>query len=723
MSIAIAHLVVDCTHSSDKTLLGRLPWLASCLHNRFLRLGQLSDIEDAIAIHNRSLQLIPDGHILKPSASNNHCVLLFARFNRLGELVDIDAAIVAARRVVQLTPDGSSDKSGRLRALGVSLCSRFQHSNELSDVYGAIDAHRHAIELASDDDLSMPHILQSLSYCLRGRFELLGKQDDIDEAVAVARRATKYTPQNHSDKSLLLNSLGNTLRSRFTRLGELVDIENSISAHRYAVDLTPVDHPIKPLYLLNLGIALDDRFSRLEELCDMEESIEVKRQAVDLTPQNHPLMPWRLHSLSLSLESRFRQLGKLHDINDAVEAGRRAVKLAADGHPNKPMYLNTLRLALTSRFRMLYQMHDIEEAYVIASRAVDLMPKNHYNRTRQLRGLGMTWKCWLDHSRNPSHFKSAYQSLVDAVHSPTTQPEQKMYAALDITKLCAQFPELVVSEDMVLRAHQHVLDAIPPFIWLGQSISHRYVQLSRHRIGEHTISAASAALAAGKPSLALEWLEEGRSIVWVQLSRLRSPLNELRRVNPKLADELERVSIPLHNPGLHTATGEAELTSDDPFPSLPTLVGTDSEHQRHNHVKLAQRYDELLARVRSLDGFENFLRAKRLSELLPACRHGPVAIVNVHESRCDAVILCQPGQVVHAPLTEFSLAMAKKMRKSLSDCIFGRGERYSGGSTRAALLRRPGDSSWSMSDVLSLLWLRVVKPVLSSIGIDVSGRE
>jgi tetratricopeptide (TPR) repeat protein len=723
MSVATCRLVIDCTPSGDKTLLGRLPILACHLHSRFVRLGQLPDIEEAIAINGRSLRLIPDDHYAKPSFLNNHAAFLCQRFDRLGNMVDIDAAIMVGRRAVELTPDGDPDKPGRLWTLGSSLSERFGRSDDLNDLHAAIDAHRHAVELASDDSSSMPYLLSNLALSLKDRFERLGsdKVDDIDQAVAAARRATKLTPKNLSDRPVFFNSLGITLRSRFIRLGELVDIENSITADRYALDLTPGDHPSKALRLMNLGIALEDRSSRFGELYDIEESIEVKRQATDLTPENHPFMSWRLHSLSLSLKSRFQKLRNQNDIDEAVEVARRAVKSTADGHTNKPMYLNTLSSALTSRFRMLSYAHDIEEACAMISRAVQLMPPNHYNRTRLLRGLGLTWKYWLEHSRSPSHFNSAFRSFLDAVNSPTTQPEQKLYAALDITNLCAKFPELVVSEDMVLQAHQFVLDAIPPFIWLGQSISQRYFQLARHRIGEHTVSAASAALAAGKASLALEWLEEGRSVVWVQLSRLRSPLDELRHAHSNLADELERISTPLHNPTVRIATREAaELTSDDPFSSIPSFVPTDSEHQRHDHVKLAQRYDELLARVRSLDGFENFLRAKKLSELLPACQHGPVAVVNVHESRCDALILCQPGRVVHVPLPDFSLRMAKKMRTSLSQCISGRGERYRDDPDRGVLPRRPEENSFSMNGVLRLLWLRIVRPVLSSIGSDVS---
>jgi hypothetical protein len=56
-------------------------------------------------------------------------------------------------------------------------------------------------------------------------------------------------------------------------------------------------------------------------------------------------------------------------------------------------------------------------------------------------------------------------------------------------------------------------------------------------------------------------------------------------------------------------------------------------------MALAREWDELVARVRELDGFEDFLKPPRLETLLPAAERGPVVIVNVSRWRCDALIV------------------------------------------------------------------------------------
>ncbi|KAF8129592.1 hypothetical protein EV363DRAFT_1337745, partial [Boletus edulis] len=55
---------------------------------RFLRLGELRDLEDGISTHSDAVHLTPDGHPDKPSRLNFQ-----ARFERLGEPSDLEHAI------------------------------------------------------------------------------------------------------------------------------------------------------------------------------------------------------------------------------------------------------------------------------------------------------------------------------------------------------------------------------------------------------------------------------------------------------------------------------------------------------------------------------------------------------------------------------------------------------------------------------------------------------
>ena len=63
--------------------------------------------------------------------------------------------------------------------------------------------------------------------------------------------------------------------------------------------------------------------------------------------------------------------------------------------------------------------------------------------------------------------------------------------------------------------------------------------------------AVNAAIHFGQFNLALEWMEQGRSIVWGQMVQLRTPLDELRQHHPNEANELEKISRASTQPGSH----------------------------------------------------------------------------------------------------------------------------------------------------------------------------
>lgn len=89
-------------------------------------------------------------------------------------------------------------------------------------------------------------------------------------------------------------------------------------------------------------------------------------------------------------------------------------------------------------------------------------------------------------------------------------------------------------------------------------------------------------------------------------------------------------------------------------------------------MALAREWDETVAEVQKLEGFEDFLRPPKLQDLLPAAEYGPVVVVNVSQWRCDALILdrdedrehdgeCDPDpahkhyRVLTVPLEQLSL--------------------------------------------------------------------
>lgn len=81
---------------------------------------------------------------------------------------------------------------------------------------------------------------------------------------------------------------------------------------------------------------------------------------------------------------------------------------------------------------------------------------------------------------------------------------------------------------------------------------------------------------------------------------------------------------------------------------------------------LAREWDEVLAEVRALPGFEDFLRPPGLSELLTAAVGGPVVVLNVSRWRSDALIVTTNG-VRAIPLPDLTLEDAhERMRRHLA---------------------------------------------------------
>jgi hypothetical protein len=242
------------------------------------------------------------------------------------------------------------------------------------------------------------------------------------------------------------------------------------------------------------------------------------------------------------------------------------------------------------------------------------------------------------------------------------------------------------------------MDLLPQLVWFGATIGQRYRDVQQ--IGDLALRAAAAAINAQECSLAIEWLEQGRSIVWNQTLELRTPLELLHSVDPSLADSLTQVAIELRDTSTRT-----------PTPS-PSRV-----HAAQRHHRLAEQYEALVSRARLIPGFEDFLQHKRTSELVRAARTGPVVVINISSSRCDALVLL-PGdhEITHIPLPDLSHNKLNEARTWIEQSL-----QHSDVRERGFRRVRPKDNGKNgFEDALALLWRDVAKPVLDALGFTVS---
>ncbi|KAJ7810356.1 CHAT domain-containing protein [Mycena olivaceomarginata] len=500
-----------------------------------------------------------------------------------------------------------------------------------------------AVRLIPDSHPDKPTMLNNLSNLLLGRFEQLGDLNDLNMSIMMTEDAVLLTPDGHPDKPRNLSNLGNSLLGRFERLGDLSDLNKSIMMFEDAVQLTPDGHPDKPAMLNNLGNSLLRRFERLGDLSDLNKSIMMTEDAIQLTPDGHPDKPGRFSNLGNSLFHRFEQLGDLSDLNKSIMMFKDAVQLTPDGHPDKPRNLSNLGNSLLGRFERLHDPQDSQQLllhYTLAACSATGPASIRFHAARR----------WAKHAH---------------IHQPSS----------------------------LLHAYTTAIELLPELAWLGLSITDRHHHLSQ--AGQVVRDAASAAIAVHDYQKAVEWLDQGRSVILGQLLNLCTPVDELRKIHPGLANQLISLSTSLETAGTRSNAVADTITPQ----SLQSIA-------QQSHV-LALERNHILQQIRELPGFERFLLSKPISELSLAANRGPVAILNISAYGCDALIL-MPGlvdEVLHIPLSDFTIHEAQALASLLASIV---------GTTRRNDRYGPRRS---LSHILSQLWLKIVCPVLNALGI------
>ncbi|KAG9101295.1 hypothetical protein FRC06_003214 [Ceratobasidium sp. 370] len=243
------------------------------------------------------------------------------------------------------------------------------------------------------------------------------------------------------------------------------------------------------------------------------------------------------------------------------------------------------------------------------------------------------------------------------------------------------------------------MSLIPHVVWLGLSIERRYDRIAH--IADGTLEAAVIAVWFGSPGQALEWLEQGRSIIWNQLLQLRNPLDELQRVDPPLAEELMLVANELQD-----AAALKPAATD----IVPGQVRREYDSQRHH--RLAERWEWLVHRAQSLPGMSELLAPKTAPQLIMAAQTRTIVVVIVTTFDCLALVVGQKAtEVVFVNLSSFSYDKALRGRERLL-----RQSRSVARVDRKITRERKVDDG----TVLDMLWTDIAKPVLDFLGYTVA---
>ncbi|KAG2128483.1 hypothetical protein BD769DRAFT_1639856 [Suillus cothurnatus] len=565
---------------------------------------------------------LPD-YSLRSRFLNNLTNRLKNRFSRRGvpaDLEDVEQCRVALRRC----HPGHSDLSDSLNNLAVSLWNRFRQRGVLSDLDESIELHRDALLLRPPGHSDRSQSLNNLANSLGDRFTLRGVPSDLDECIELHQNALLLRPPGHSDRSSSLNNLALIIGGRFLQQGVPSDLDESIELHRDALLLRPPGHSDRSLSLNNLAASLGDRFTQWGVPSDLDECIELLQDALLLRPPGHFGRSDTLNNLSVSLRNRFTQRGVPSDLDECIELHRDALLLLPPGHSHRSHSLNNLAVSLGDRFLQRGVPSDLDESIELHRDALLLCPPGHSHRSRSLNNLAISLRDRFTLRGIPSDLDESFNLLSQLPHTSHAVSRGDLTAA----KLWATAAE-ETNHGSALLAYQTALKFLDQHVALLSSSS-RHFDVIRMATASLAVDAFSCSIRHRELTIAVELVEQGRTVFWTQLARFSSPFDEL--------------SLP-GDTGAVLVEEFKQLSS-----RLRTAFDQSTEDQSSQIRQLTIQWNDVLSCIRMLPDFSRFLLPPLFSDLQKAAEEGPVIIVNASQYSCDALIVLRDQDPVHIPI-------------------------------------------------------------------------
>lgn len=663
---------------------------------RFSAFHQLEDIERSLSFKLQALCSGHPGAEYMPGIYNELGISLLSRFQHLNDPQDVDHAIMCQEQSLIGTHQ-HGEYSKWMMNLGATLRDRFMHLGREEDINSSIVYLHRAAGLITTNQIALKSMcVNNLASALASRFDHYGKLVDLDECILIMKQTIPHGPGGYPEKGRSLSNLGFYLEVRFQRLGDLNDINQAIECQEQSVSMSRINGDFHPEWHNNLGNSLMARFTRLREPRDLDEAIRHMETVARTTATNDRLRYSALNNLGNFLSLRFQDKGNVEDIDASIKYLSEAIIYTHGNDAYRATWFRNLGGSYMIRFLHSSQTDDLNHTIKYLNEALSLIPEQHLERSEILNLLGKAYIHGFERFRRPLDYILGIRVFHEAALLPSGLPKWR----LDAVVLCARY-SMSIDKAFALKHYEMAMNLLPSIVWLGTTVRRRYNDLTS--IGGMVTEAAAAAIEFQQYETAVEWLEQGRSIVWQQALNLRAPFDDLGQVKPALANRLREVARQLEFVGTTRPTSAAD-SNNTPI----------SEQTAQTHRRLAEDWDRTLEEARRIPGFKSFMRPQKAEELVRAAQSGSVVIVNVDVIRCDALALRSNSKsVTHISLPNFSHLKAAAAYRQLTHSLQRKGVRERG------IHVGQGKQADMFESILSLLWTDIVQPILASLGYTV----
>ncbi|TMR07014.1 CHAT domain-containing protein [Actinomadura soli] len=633
----------------------------------------------------------PDGIFGRPHMLSDLCFALRLRFERGGAVEDIDGAVAAGEQALGEAFSGHLARSAILANLSAALLSRHGRRGGGADLNRGVELAELAVESTPAGNGERPKYLSNLGSALRSRFEETGVRADLDRAVELERQAIEAFPADSPFRPGVLANLGAALSARFDLYGDPADLTGAVDALRQAVDAAPPRHPNRPGDMSSLSGVHLSRYEYRRTAGpggasdDLDRAVHYASSAVTATPAGHPERPGRLGNLGNALLARYEAHENPEDITAAEAVVKEALELADAEIPDHSALLDCLGGVLAYRHLVFDSSADLDRAIEVTRRSVDRLPSGHPGQAARRWNLASLLIHRSQRTRDSRDVREVLVQLRAAATSPTAAVGVRIRAARRWGAVAASLGDRWAT---AAEGYAELISLLPLLAWRGLDTPRKGELLAE--FAWVAAEAAACAVQAGDPRRALRLLEQGRGVQWAQLLELRSDLSMIEAADPGLAAEMVSVRDALDRVEVGAAVEGGAAW-------LPRITD--------ERLRLAQRWDELLARARELLG-AGFLNAPDVADLQHAAGGGPVVVVNASVWGSHALIVTA-DDVRAVPLPELS-----------EDAVVENANRFMAtinAFDQRGLAEFPGLEQ-AIADILGWLWDAAAEPVLAELG-------
>jgi tetratricopeptide (TPR) repeat protein len=720
--------------------------LGKTLLRRFQAKGDTADLSNSIAYQRRALEHCPSDHPSHADTLHGLATVLWMHYRTFGQLSVLQEAIDIHKQALSFRPPGHPERHLSLNGLAIAFKFAFELSGSINDLNVCIKYHREALTLRTIGHPERHKSLSNLCDSYHLRFSVLGDPGDLQMAIDLGQEALAMRPKGHPLRTTALLNLSVAMHSRYRHLGDVGDLEHDIRLKREALDSCLPGHQHHGLCLLNLGDSLQVRFELLSKEEDLRESMDLFRQALQVFPHGHHDHGLATFSLAQVLNNSYEHYGILAYLGEAMnmygpwfsdvindsntdqgefayvagltyrhhflrtQDGSSVVKSIAHftksvhlrniGHPRR--YRSLHELAVTHRLRHIFltEGEDADKAITLERDALLILPYNHPDRALVIMGLAH-----IHLLRGTVYFdpNAAISFLEDALSDANRSPQLRLAEATEVFK---SFEELLRYLDVtaafrtrLLEAYRLALSLLPHVAYFG--LDHRSRLRALLKGGTLVSTAATHALLLHKTAIALELLEEGRAVFWTQHLRLRTPFDALPK---NLRHELRLAAE-------HLEVQSSPSSCDGSSNQFKARQEAEAARRR----QLGEHFSDLMARARTIPGFDRLGKHDVYASLSQVASHGPVVIILAEKQACHAIIVRSPGKHPEQIfLPDISESRLSELTGTLVDV--NRNKRF---GLEQRSLKKVLTSASAARDVFEELWFKVVKKIVATLGFRV----